>query len=150
MSVRSVLRKEALQRDGGCVWPDCDHEGRLEMAHIVPSGSGGRDELDAVAMLCRTAHNVLDARVSWKQAQPRVYDLYCAYLQTTPFAMEFSCVWPACDDVRGELCLRHLAVLHDSGTVPGRTTEIRRLFAAYLGRDLYPPGQNDITKRKDG
>jgi len=117
------------------------------MAHIIPTGSGGLDVLDNVAMLCKSAHDVLDARVSWKQAQPRVLNLY----KWSTLAAA-GCVWPGCCDMkkRDGLCMLHHSVLHATGVVPGRTTEIRKLFAAYLGRDLYPPGQNDITKRKDG
>lgn len=75
------LRSQALERDGGCVWPGCDqntkadyHEsGRnyfdrlddLQLAHLTHRGMGGssqRNTLDNVVILCRRHHDCLDGR----------------------------------------------------------------------------------------
>ena len=72
MSKRSDLRKAALIRAGWkCEWlyPEgdrCMMPGKLEMAHLKGSGSGGskyRDVLDNVAILCTYHHDWLDGRL---------------------------------------------------------------------------------------
>ena len=65
MGDRGVLRAQALERDQGCVWPDDFHDGPLEMAHLEPSGMGGRGSVDVLAnvrTLCRRHHGLLDGR----------------------------------------------------------------------------------------
>ena len=65
MSDRSELRAQALERDQGCVWSGDFHDGPLEMAHLEPSGMGGRqsaDTLPNVRILCRRHHGLLDGR----------------------------------------------------------------------------------------
>jgi len=64
MSIESELRFEAIQRDRGCVWPPspCTLGGRLEMAHIIPKGSGGTNTIDNVCMLCKYHHDLHDGR----------------------------------------------------------------------------------------
>ena len=70
MSVRSVLRAEAMQRSGGrCEFPSCTLSDGLEMAHLLGTQAGGskyRDVLENVAMLCGPSgfdhHGWLDGR----------------------------------------------------------------------------------------
>lgn len=64
MSVRSELRAAAMERAlFGCEWPPAHHPiGRLEMAHVIPLGSGGRDEISNVWMLCKYHHDMYDGR----------------------------------------------------------------------------------------
>ena len=64
MSVESDLRVQALERDGyRCVWcGDRWTGGRLEMAHIVPKGSGGKNVIANVLSLCPSHHNMHDGR----------------------------------------------------------------------------------------
>lgn len=60
MSIRSQLRAEALERDDHrCQWPGCNQTGagNLDMAHIVPVGSGGKDVIENVLMLCKAWHH---------------------------------------------------------------------------------------------
>lgn len=67
------LRAEAVARDGGCMWPpSCDLPGRLEMAHIIPKGSGGSDTINNVVMLCKYHHDLHDGR---EQRRLREYRL---------------------------------------------------------------------------
>lgn len=78
----SELREQALERDGGCVWPSPLHEGPLELMHLTHRGMGGDDSvntLDQVAIGCRFHHDILDGRsvAGRKQA---VADLLAAYL----------------------------------------------------------------------
>jgi len=76
MSIESDLRAEALVRDNyRCVWCACDPTyeqpsgQRLEMAHILPKGSGGKNVIENVIMLCRPCHDQHDGR-----APRRLYD----------------------------------------------------------------------------
>lgn len=91
MSVRSELRAAALERDGHmCQWPRCGDTTtrdlhRLEMAHLIQLSQGGPDTLDNVVILCRWDHSVLDSRLSWKEARPRVVMLFGAFLQATGY-----------------------------------------------------------------
>lgn len=54
-----------MQRDGGhCQWAGgcyMIHYG-LEMAHIIPVGSGGEDRIENVLMLCKFHHDMHDGR----------------------------------------------------------------------------------------
>ena len=78
----SVLRAQALERDGGCVWPSRFHEGPLELMHLTHRGMGGDEKvnrLDQVAIGCRAHHDILDGRsVAGRKAA--VCDLLAAYL----------------------------------------------------------------------
>lgn len=63
------LRAQALERDGGCVWPNCGHDitygNPLQMAHLNHRGMGGStsvNTLDGVVMVCRIHHDCLDGR----------------------------------------------------------------------------------------
>lgn len=79
---RSDLRAEALERDGGCVWPQCTGTEPLEMAHIRGIGMGGRpsaDTLDNVAILCRFHHALLDGRSHFR-LRVELSNLLSAYL----------------------------------------------------------------------
>ncbi len=73
MSVRSELRAEAIIRaDYRCEWPDCDEQMRLEMSHIIPLGSGGKDELSNVWMLDKYHHDLYDGRAPFKRREMRL------------------------------------------------------------------------------
>ena len=73
MSVRSELRAEALIRAGyKCEWPGCHETRWLEMSHIIPLGSGGKDELDGVWILCKPCHDLYDGRAPFKRRELRV------------------------------------------------------------------------------
>jgi hypothetical protein len=59
------LRDAALFRDKGCVWPGCNRDEPLEMAHLSHRGMGGRasaNTLENVVTLCRSHHDCLDGR----------------------------------------------------------------------------------------
>lgn len=61
----SELREIVLDRDGGCVWPGCDRNEPLEMAHLTHRGMGGskhRNTEDNAVILCQTHHSCLDGR----------------------------------------------------------------------------------------
>ncbi len=64
MSVESELRAETLERDNHrCVWCGDRYLGdRLEMAHIVPKGSGGKNVISNTISLCRFHHDMHDGR----------------------------------------------------------------------------------------
>lgn len=78
MSVLSELRAEAMERSGGrCEWPDCHSAdwtglGRLEMSHIIPLGSGGKDELSNVWILDKYHHDFYDGRSPFKRRELRL------------------------------------------------------------------------------
>ena len=73
MSIRSELRAEALIRaNHKCEWPSCDETRWLEMSHIIPLGSGGKDELDGVWILCKPCHDLYDGRAPFKRRELRV------------------------------------------------------------------------------
>ena len=79
MSVRSELRNQAMLRDGGmCQWPPYCPLGPLEMAHVIPAGSGGKDTIDNVVMLCKWHHDMHDGRVPRKLREYRM--LWSAFL----------------------------------------------------------------------
>ncbi len=73
MSVRSKLRAEALIRaNHRCEWPGCHETRWLEMSHIIPLGSGGKDELSNVWMLDKPHHDLYDGRAPFKRRELRV------------------------------------------------------------------------------
>jgi len=73
MSVRSMLRAEAIIRaDYRCEWPECGETRWLEMSHIIPLGSGGKDELSNVWMLDRFHHDLYDGRSPFKRRELRL------------------------------------------------------------------------------
>jgi len=83
MSVESVLRSEALERDNHrCVWCGDRWQGdRLEMAHIVPKGSGGQNVIENVLCLCPSHHDMHDGREARKLHEYRLLMLdYVAVL----------------------------------------------------------------------
>jgi len=83
MSVRSELRAQAMERDGGCLWPDDgQHDGPLEMAHLQQASQGGPDTLDNVVMLCQFHHDVLDNRTV-KGRREAMMTLLREHLRTT-------------------------------------------------------------------
>jgi hypothetical protein len=48
-------------RDGGCIWPMCDHPpGWCEVAHIVPWATGGATDLANLMLLCPFHHRCFD------------------------------------------------------------------------------------------
>ncbi len=77
------LRALALERDGGCRWPDCDvrNSDLLQLAHLEHRGAGGSEQANRLAntvMLCfgpGTAdhHGILDGRtVAGRRREVRV------------------------------------------------------------------------------
>lgn len=50
------LRRALARRDGGCVFPGCDHAGRTHAHHVVHWAHGGRTDLDNLASLCGFHH----------------------------------------------------------------------------------------------
>ena len=73
MSVESELRVQALERDGYvCVWPGCHATWRLEMAHLLPKGSGGKNVIGNVAMMCKYHHAMHDGREPRKLREYRL------------------------------------------------------------------------------
>ena len=73
MSRRSELRGEALIRANyRCEWPDCGEQRWLEMSHIIPLGSGGKDESDNVWMLCKPHHDLYDGRSPFRRRELRL------------------------------------------------------------------------------
>ena len=84
MSVRSLLRAQALERAGRrCEWPDCALPGPLEMAHLAGSGMGGskyRDTISNVTILCKTHHDWLDGRLLPNSRRFENEDLLRAWL----------------------------------------------------------------------
>lgn len=73
MSIKSELRAEAMERDHGqCQWPNCGRGRLLEMAHIIPSGSGGKDHIENVVMLCKYHHDMHDGREQRKLREYRL------------------------------------------------------------------------------
>lgn len=66
MSGLSDLRAEVLERDGGCIWPGCEHHTEpLQLAHLTHRGMGGsksRNTPDNCVTLCRIHHDCLDGR----------------------------------------------------------------------------------------
>ncbi len=82
MSIRSELRDAAMERAGGrCEWPGCGTAtdwtwlGGLEMSHIIPMGSGGKDTIENVWMLCKYHHDMHDGRVPRKLREYRLLAL---------------------------------------------------------------------------
>lgn len=60
-----LRRRLALEQGPICAMPDC-HQPWTDMAHIVPSGAGGRAStytLDNVVGLSRTCHDIFDGRI---------------------------------------------------------------------------------------
>ena len=57
-----------IRADYKCEWADCNNtDQRLEMAHILGIGMGGRNktekyDIDNVAMLCKLHHDIYDGR----------------------------------------------------------------------------------------
>ncbi len=73
MSVRSMLRAEAIIRAGyRCEWPDCDQQRWLEMSHVIPLGSGGKDVLSKVWILCKPCHDHYDGRAPFRRREMRL------------------------------------------------------------------------------
>lgn len=60
---RKAWRALVMERDEGRCQMDHDHDGPVEAHHILPSGRGGRDELDNGIALCKRAH-------MWVHAHP--------------------------------------------------------------------------------
>ncbi|MFQ5518247.1 MAG: HNH endonuclease [Acidimicrobiia bacterium] len=62
----AALREEVFARDGWhCVWPGCDYDQALELAHLEPKGMGGRtsvNRVDNLICLCRFHHDLIDGR----------------------------------------------------------------------------------------
>lgn len=74
------MRALALERAGNkCEWPKCNNfDQKLEMAHILGIGMGGRNKLEKydinnVAMLCKLHHDIYDGRnISLSKKEYRV------------------------------------------------------------------------------
>ena len=69
MTELQQLRELALERANfRCEWPECNNTNyKLEMAHILGIGMGGRNkeekyDLNNVAMLCKLHHDIYDGR----------------------------------------------------------------------------------------
>jgi len=59
------LRANVFERDGGCVWPGCDQDSPLVLAHLTHRGMGGskeRNNEDNAVCLCTVHHDCLDGR----------------------------------------------------------------------------------------
>lgn len=82
---RSRLRAALWDLTGGmCEWPECSEQAD-EMAHIEPSGMGGRSSVDTIRnvwALCREHHNILDGRPSQMKTSRAIRDLAAGYLTT--------------------------------------------------------------------
>lgn len=73
MSKRSELREQAMDRANyRCEWPSCGETRWLEMSHIIPLGSGGKDELDNVWMLDKAHHDLYDGRSPFRRRELRM------------------------------------------------------------------------------
>ena len=80
------MREHALERANyKCEWADCDNTHiRLEMAHLVGIGMGGRNkdtkyDINNVAMLCKQHHDIYDGRIQ-SLAKKEYRKLLTAYL----------------------------------------------------------------------
>lgn len=86
----SELRAQALERDGGCVWPGCGvrNPDWLQLAHLIHRGMGSLksvNTLENTVMLCAGPdtldhHGILDGRtVAGRRLE--VCGLLAAYLR---------------------------------------------------------------------
>ena len=69
MTELQKMRLIALERaNNRCEWPDCHNVNyKLEMAHILGIGMGGRNKVDKydpnnVVILCKLHHDIFDGR----------------------------------------------------------------------------------------
>lgn len=76
MALRRELRAAVQELSGGiCEWASCHQQGE-QLAHIEPSGLGGRpsmDRLENVAWLCTYHHDVFDGRRKGAHHELRKY-----------------------------------------------------------------------------
>lgn len=70
MTELQILRDQAIERANySCEWAECTNtDQKLEMAHILGIGMGGRNKKekydpDNVAMLCKLHHDIYDGRI---------------------------------------------------------------------------------------
>jgi hypothetical protein len=62
----TAIRRAAILRDGGCVFPGCDRPARwVEIHHIVFWVDGGPTSLDNAACLC-SVHHILIHQGDWQ------------------------------------------------------------------------------------
>lgn len=80
---RSGMRAALWDLTGGmCEWPGCVSQAD-EMAHVEPSGMGGRASVDTIGnvmALCRGHHDILDGRPTQMKTSRAVRDLAAAYV----------------------------------------------------------------------
>lgn len=57
--VSAGLRRQLMQRHGGCIWPGCDARHHLHAHHVIHREHGGKTRLDNLVILCGHHHRVL-------------------------------------------------------------------------------------------